>query len=58
MQYVIVDSATGQPMYRADGQALVVDLPEGSYAVEWKEWPVKDPVVGFRFDQEPRSPGT
>jgi len=46
MQYVVVDSATGLPVVRADGQVLALDLPEGAYAVEWLEHPIAYPVTG------------
>lgn len=44
-QYVIVDAKTGLPVYRADGRMSVVELPEGSYLLEWLEIPVDSTQV-------------
>lgn len=43
-QYVIVNQRTGEVMYRTDGTPFVIELPDGEYALEWKEVPVENPI--------------
>lgn len=47
-QFIVTHPLTGQPVYRADGTPIVIELPalpeDLSYWLEWLEVEVSDPL--------------